>query len=141
MINYKDKNRINFYENIAYGLENLSSSSDEVNGLLNEFYNKIFQIKDGITFTKNSNIKLKKDVKKGNCIIREVYIGDLMIGVLFDFLSDYVDFNVDDELSRLISEIYLKLDKIICPYQEDKDSDAQYRYYVEIEYEEENEGK
>lgn len=129
-------NRIIFYENILYGLENYSSSNKEVNVLLDKFYCKVFHLKDDDSkFITDKDIKIKRDIKKGKSVIWQVYIGDVMIASIFKFLHEAVIFNTEDELSNLIYEIYMKTDKVIHPYQKRNESDAEFNYYVEIKYE------
>ena len=134
---YDKNDRISFYQNILYGLENYSSSSEEVNALLDKFYDKAFHLKSTEPrFETVKNIHLKRDIKKGKSVIRQLYIGDVMIALIFKFLHEAAVFNTKDELSKLIYEIYIKTDKLIYPYIKGNDSDAEFMYYVEIKYDE-----
>ena len=80
--------------------------------------------------------ELKKDVKRGKSIIREVYIGDIILNTIFAFLHETVSFNKKDKITDLISKIYNKLDTVVYPYQKDNDSDIDVKNYVELIYEE-----
>lgn len=133
----KNKN-VPLYEKIIYSLENYDSTNEEINMLLNKFYNKVYKLDDSaIRVRDNNKIKLKSDIKNGNKIMREVYIGDLIIYVVFKLLYETIVMNTDDEIAQLIYEIYTKIDKVVHPYQDNKDSDIDLKYYVEINYEEE----
>lgn len=137
MIKNIKKERIIFYENIMYGLENYCSSNDEVNELLNELYKKVFKLKcDTTKFENNCIYELSSDIKNGRSIIREVYIGDLMLNCIFEFLHESATFEVKDEISDLIFKIYSKLDMIVHPYQIDNHSDIDVKNYIELIYEE-----
>lgn len=133
----KNKN-VPLYEKIIYSLENYDSTNEEINMLLNKFYNKVYKLDDSVIRVRDNNkIKLKSDIKNGNKIMREVYIGDLIIYVVFKLLYETIVINTDDEIAQLIYEIYTKIDKVVHPYQDNKDSDIDLKYYVEINYEEE----
>ena len=137
MFDFKERERISFYQNMLYGLENYCSSNDEVNQLLNELYQEVFKLKYKVDkFKTDCNIELKKDVKRGKSIIREVYIGDLILNTIFAFLHETVSFNKKDKITDLISKIYNKLDTVVYPYQKDNDSDIDVKNYVELIYEE-----
>ena len=69
-------------------------------------------------------------------IIRQIDENDLIIYMIFKLLHESIDFNIKDDLSNLIFEIYYKLDRIIFPYLKNKNCDAVFNYYAQIIYEE-----
>ena len=132
-----ENDRMSFYKNILYGLETYNSSSDEVNSLLTKFYDKVFElnIKDK-RFKKDKNQETFLAVKEDNMIIRQIDENDLIIYMIFKLLHESIDFNIKDDLSNLIFDIYYKLDRIIFPYLKNKNCDAVFNYYAQIIYEE-----
>lgn len=133
-----ENDRICFYKNILYGLENYNSSSDEVNSLLTKFYDKVFELNSKYKrFKKDKNQVPFIAVREGNKVIKEVDENDLIMYMIFKLLHENVGFNIQDDLSKLIYEIYCKLDKVVFPYQKNMSCDAIFNYYTQIIYEEE----
>lgn len=132
-----ENDRICFYKNILYGLENYNSSSDEVNSLLTLFYDKVFKLNSKVErFKKDKNQEPFLAVKRDDMVIRQIDENDLIIYMVFKLLYENIDFNIQDDLSELIYNIYCKLDKVVFPYQKNKNSDAIFNYYAQIIYEE-----
>ena len=132
-----ENDRMSFYKNILYGLETYNSSSDEINSLLTKFYDKVFELNiKNKRFKKDKNQETFLAVKEDNMIIRQIDENDLIIYMIFKLLHESIDFNIKDDLSNLIFEIYYKLDRIIFPYLKNKSCDAVFNYYAQIIYEE-----
>lgn len=145
MVNYKDKERIIFFRNIAFCIQKYESSNDEINRLIYEFYCKCFRI----NYDKNDYHKLVLNNKtcddffvNNRKIIHQISECDLILSTAFKILYEYDIGCFNDDLTDIISKIYWKFDELIYPKFNNENRDIKdIKYVVEITFEEKNDIK
>ena len=109
MVNYKDKERIIFFRNIALCIQEYESSNVEINKLIYEFYCKCFRV----NYNKNDYKKLRLKTEISNDffvnnkkIIYQILECDLILSTAFKILYEYDIGCFNDDLTDIISKIY-----------------------------------
>ncbi len=136
-VNKQNRQRKTFINTMAFCMQQFSSSSVEVNELINwlfcmsddQNYYPIDEV-DDIDYSTQPVKHIDE-----NKIMKEIYVGDLHLYSYALLLHDYVYSQENDVLSDIIHNLFMKLDEIVHPY-EDKQRDLEdIKYFVELDYE------
>ena len=137
-VDKSNKDRIIFISRMAYLMQELDSTSEEVNELINWLYCK----SEGLNYHE-SDLEYTMDYKlepikwlDNKRAIKEVWENDVHLYSYALMLHDFDYWTNKDVLTDIISEMYFRLDKIVHPYEEDQhDRDLEdIRYFVEFDY-------
>lgn len=138
-IDYSNKFRIKFINRMAYLMQQIESSSKEVNELIDW----LFCLTEGVEYKEPSLDIIShfeehpiKQIDKDK-LIKEVDIGDFNLYSYAVLLHELDGWTNKDILTEIISEFYHRLDYMIHPYrEEEKGRDLEdIKYYVELDYE------
>ena len=136
IVNKQDKRRKMFINEMAFYMQQLESTSMDVNDLINW----LFCMSDDqhyypIELSANDiDLEPIKQLDE-NRIFKEIFEGDFHLYSYVLLLHQFVYSQKEDILSDIIYELYKKLDKIVHPYQFEERDLEDVKYFVELVYE------
>lgn len=137
-VDAKNKERISFISQMANIMQELDSTNDAVNELIDWLYCKSEGIKYyelDLEYTMDYKIEPVKwlDNKRA---IKEVWENDFHLYSYALILHEFGHWNNKDVLTDIISEIFFRLDKIVHPYEDEQHNRdlEDVRYFVEFDY-------
>lgn len=136
-VDRKNKKRIIFINRMAYLMQEFTSTSNEVNELIDWLFclSEGVQYNNSILNVSQTDYKLKP-IKyiDNNILIKHIWNNDMHLYSYAMLLHEYNYWSNKDVLTDIIKELYFRLDKIIYPSDGSNRDLEDIKYYVEVEY-------